>query len=72
MRTYRYGDHVSRITTPFDRFMNDFMTWLDTAWYVWVALILAVALAVAVVVISKSRARARARVPQYRRQLHLD
>jgi heme exporter protein D len=54
--------------TPFDSFMRDASAWLDSAWYVWVALAFFVALIVTVVVVSKMRARARARVPQYRRQ----
>lgn len=53
--------------TPFDEFMRAFSAWLDTAWYVWVAIAFALALVVAVVAVSKARARARARVPQYRR-----
>ncbi len=69
---HQYGEQVSRITTPFDRFMDDLLTWLDSAWYVWVAIAVTIAIIVAVVVISKARARARARVPQYRRQLNLD
>lgn len=48
--------------------MSDFRQWLDTAWYVWVALAFLVAAIVTIVVVSKARARARARVPQYRRQ----
>lgn len=56
------------ITTEFDQFMHDLMSWLDTAWYVWVAMALMVVLFVAVVIISKVRARTRRRVPQYRRQ----
>ncbi|WP_454704364.1 hypothetical protein [Schumannella luteola] len=48
--------------------MSDFRLWLDTAWYVWVALAFAVGAIVTIVVVSKARARARARVPQYRRQ----
>lgn len=54
--------------TPFDSFMRDASDWLDSAWYVWVALVFVVALVITVVVVSKARARARARVPQYRRQ----
>ena len=64
MHSRQYGDRV----TPFDHFMSDFKSWLDGAWYVWVALVGTVAALVAVVAVSKSRARARARVPQYRRQ----
>ena len=53
--------------TPFDEFMHAFSAWLDTAWYLWVAIACALALVVAVVAVSKARARDRARVPQYRR-----
>lgn len=60
--------YLTVITTEFDQFMHDLMTWLDSAWYVWAALGLALALVIAVVVISKARARTRRRVPQYRRQ----
>ena len=52
--------------------MHDLTTWLDSAWYVWVAMAAVVALIVATVIVSKRRARVRARVPQYRRQLNLD
>jgi len=54
--------------TPFDSFMRDASAWLDSAWYLWVALVCFFALVVTVVAVSKARARARARVPQYRRQ----
>jgi hypothetical protein len=63
-----YGERVTRITTPFDQFIADLLTWLDSAWFVWIALALSIALVVATVTISKARARAKARVPQYRRQ----
>ena len=72
MRLHEYGERVTRITTPFDSFMNDLTTWLDSAWYLWVAMAATIAIIVAVVVISKRRALARARVPQYRRQLTPD
>jgi hypothetical protein len=49
--------------------MRDLGIWLDSAWYLWIAVALTVALVATVVVVSKVRARARARVPQYRRQL---
>ncbi len=49
--------------------MKAFTDWLDTAWYLWVAMVVIFAVVVAVVVLSKVRARARERVPQYRRQL---
>jgi uncharacterized membrane protein len=60
--------YLTVITTQFDQFMHDLMTWLDSAWYVWAGLGLGVALVVAAVVISKARERSRRRVPQYRRQ----
>ncbi len=55
--------------TPFDHFMKSMTDWLDTAWYVWVALAVVLVIVVGAVVLSKSRARSRRRVPQYRRQL---
>ncbi len=64
----QYGGGVSP-STPFDSFMRDLGIWLDSAWYLWIAIALTVALVATVVVVSKVRARARARVPQYRRQL---
>jgi threonine/homoserine/homoserine lactone efflux protein len=57
------------VTTPFDHFMKAFTSWLETAWYLWVAMVVIFVVIVAVVVLSKVRARARQRVPQYRRQL---
>ncbi|MCU1439789.1 MAG: hypothetical protein JWP85_786 [Rhodoglobus sp.] len=48
--------------------MDDLLTWLDSAWFVWIAMVLSIVLVVVIVRISKARARARARVPQYRRQ----
>ena len=59
---------MARITTPFDSFVDDLSAWIDSAWFVWVALAAALALAVVIVVVTKVRARARARVPQYRRR----
>ena len=56
-----------RITTPFDSFVDDISAWIDSAWFVWVALAAALAITVVIVVVTKVRARARARVPQYRR-----
>jgi uncharacterized membrane protein len=67
-RSDPYSERVTRITTPFDQFMHDLLTWLDSAWFVWIALALSIVLVVVTVRISKARARARARVPQYRRQ----
>ncbi len=57
------------IVTQFDQFMQDLLNWLDSAWYVWVAMATCFVLVVAIVVISKARARIRRRIPQYRRQL---
>ena len=54
--------------TPFDEFMYSLLTWLDSAWYVWVALALTVVIGVTAVVVAKRRAKARRRIPQYRRQ----
>ena len=47
--------------------MDELTAWLDSAWFVWIALAAAVVIVVVAVVVSKARARARARVPQYRR-----
>lgn len=58
---------MARITTPFDSFVADVSTWLDSAWFVWIALAAAVVVVVVAVSITKARARARARMPQYRR-----
>ena len=58
---------MARITTPFDSFVDDLSAWIDSAWFVWVALAAALAITVVIVVVTKVRARARARVPQYRR-----
>jgi heme exporter protein D len=59
---------VTRITTPLDQFIADLLTWIDSAWFVWIAMALSIVLVIVTVTISKARARARARVPQYRRQ----
>ena len=59
---------MARITTPFDSFVDDLSAWIDSAWFVWVALAAALAITVVIVVVTKVRARARARVPQYRRR----
>jgi heme exporter protein D len=58
---------ITRIITPFDGFMSDFIAWLDGAWFVWASMAAAIALVVVIVTVSKVRARARARAPQYRR-----
>ena len=58
---------MARITTPFDSFVADLSTWIDSAWFVWVALAVAIAVVVVAVSVTKMRARARARIPQYRR-----
>ena len=66
MLPYRYP--VPHLTTPLDLFMDDLFTWLDSAWFVWIAMALSIAAVVAIVSISKARGRARDRVPHYRRQ----
>ena len=58
---------MARITTPFDSFVADLSVWIDSAWFVWIALAITVALVVVIVAVTKVRARARDRVPQYRR-----
>ena len=60
---------MSRTTTPFDSFIDDLSGWIDSAWFVWVALAIAVAVVVVIVAVTKVRARAKARVPQYRRHV---
>jgi len=47
--------------------MDDLSVWIDSAWFVWIALAATIVLVVAIVTVTKVRARARARVPQYRR-----
>ena len=59
---------MTRIATPFDLFLRDFLAWVDSAWFVWIALAVAIALVVVIVSITKVRARSRSRLPQYRRQ----
>ncbi len=59
---------MARMLTPFDSFMRDLAVWIDSAWFVWIALAATIVLVVVIVTVSKARARARARVPQYRRQ----
>jgi uncharacterized membrane protein len=66
--SHPYSERVTRITTPFEQFMHDLLTWLDSAWFVWIAMGLSIVLVVGIVRFSKAKARARARVPQYRRQ----
>jgi heme exporter protein D len=58
---------VARITTPFDSFIDDLSAWIDSAWFVWIALAVAIVAVVVIVSITKVRARARERIPQYRR-----
>lgn len=58
---------MARITTPFDSFIADLSVWIDSAWFVWIALAVAAVAVVVIVSITKVRARARARIPQYRR-----
>ncbi|CAN5225969.1 hypothetical protein BH11ACT5_BH11ACT5_15500 [soil metagenome] len=60
---------MSRTTTPFDSFIDDLSSWIDCAWFGWVALAITVALVVVIVTVTKVRARARARIPQYRRHV---
>ena len=59
---------MTRNLRPFDSFMTDLSAWIDSAWFVWIALAAAIALVIVVVTVSKARMRARARVPQYRRR----
>ena len=58
---------MARNTTPFDSFIDDLSAWIDSAWFVWIALAITIALVVVIVAVTKVRARARDRVPQYRR-----
>ena len=58
---------MARNATPFDSFIDDLSAWIDSAWFVWVALAGTIVVIVTIVIITKVRARARARVPQYRR-----
>ena len=66
----RYCGFVTRITTPFDAFMSDMLLWLETAWYLWVALGIVVLVVVVVVsvVVARMRSRGYERVPHYFRQ----
>lgn len=63
-----YGERVARYTTPWDSFVRDLSSFIDGAWFVWIALAAAIAIVVVTVVITKARAKARSRIPQYRRQ----
>lgn len=58
---------MARITTPFDSFVDDLSAWIDSVWFVWIALAATIVVVIVVVAITKARARARARIPQYRR-----
>lgn|GEM_PF-5102924 len=58
---------MTRITSPFDSFVDDLSAWIDSAWLVWIALAITIALVIVIVSVSKVRARARDRIPQYRR-----
>lgn len=64
----RYGGAVTRITTPLDAFMSGMLVWLETAWYLWVALGIVVLVVVVSVVVAKMRSRGYERVPHYFRQ----
>lgn len=59
---------MTRITTPLDAFMSDMLVWLDSAWYLWVALGIVVLVVVVSVVVAKIRSRGYERVPHYFRQ----
>ena len=67
-RLRSYGERVTRLTTPFNDFIDDLSAWIDSAWFVWIALGITIALVIVIVAVTKVRARARARVPQYRRR----
>ncbi|MBH0055275.1 MULTISPECIES: hypothetical protein [unclassified Salinibacterium] len=59
---------MTRITTPLDAFMSDMLIWLETAWYLWVALGIVVIVVVVSVVVAKMRNRGYERVPHYYRR----
>ncbi|WP_010205173.1 hypothetical protein [Salinibacterium sp. PAMC 21357] len=59
---------MTRITTPLDAFMSDMLLWLDTAWYLWVALGIVAVVVVVSVVVAKMRSRGYERVPHYFRR----
>ncbi|MEL0627884.1 hypothetical protein [Salinibacterium amurskyense] len=59
---------MTRITTPLDAFMSDMLLWLETAWYLWVALGIVVVVVVVSVVVAKMRSRGYERVPHYYRR----
>ncbi|QYH36469.1 hypothetical protein [Salinibacterium sp. M195] len=59
---------MTRITTPLDAFMSDMLLWLDTAWYLWVALGVVAVVVIVSVVVAKLRSRGYERVPHYFRQ----
>ena len=59
---------MTRITSPFDHFVRDLQAWIDSAWFVWLALAACILIVVLSVILVKARAKARARIPQYRRQ----
>ena len=65
---HQYIERVARITTPFDAFVDEFSTWANSMWLMWIVAAVAVALVIAIVVLTRSRARAKARIPQYRRR----
>ena len=59
---------MTRISTPLDAFMSDMLVWLETAWYLWVALGIVVLVVVVSVVVANMRSRDYERVPHYFRQ----
>ncbi|WP_141989489.1 hypothetical protein [Rhodoglobus vestalii] len=59
---------MARIPTPFDTFMTDMLVWLDTAWYLWVALAIVVGVVIVSIVVARMRNRGYERVPHYYRQ----
>jgi len=48
--------------------MSDMLVWLDTAWYLWVALGIVAAVVTVSVVVAKMRNRGYERVPHYFRR----
>jgi len=45
--------------------MSDVLVWIESAWYLWVALGIVVAVVIASVVVAKVRRRGYERVPHY-------
>jgi heme exporter protein D len=48
--------------------MSDMLVWLDTAWYLWVALGIVVAVVVVSIMVARMRNQSYERVPHYHRQ----